>query len=151
MMSKRKVEKLFEEVKRLANCLSEEDDSLNLEQVRTQLRETGIDPDQLKARLHARLQELAKRERLANRIVSPSLKQAIETTRPDDEMPRTPQAAHSFVERWLDKLKAPFVLPPDVETCRAYRKGSEISEKDETDLDQIERDFKLKVKRENER
>jgi hypothetical protein len=151
MMSKRKVEKLFEEVKRLANSLGEEDNSLNMEQVRAQLRETGVDPDQLKARLHGRLQDLAKRERLANRIVSSSLKQAIETTRPDDEMPRTPHAAHSFVEKWLDKLKSPFVLPFDVETCRAYRKSSEISEKDERDLDQIERDFKLKVKRENER
>src|SRR5580693_9211093 len=86
-MSKRKTDQFFEEVRRFAKNLGEEEESLSPEQVRARLRETGIDPDQLKAHFHEAALKFAKRETLANRYVPLLLKQAIDTTRPDHQFP----------------------------------------------------------------
>jgi hypothetical protein len=150
-MSKQKTEQFLEEVRRIAQNLGEGDESLSPEEVRTHLRETGIDPDELKARFHQAALKLAERERLANRIVSSLLKQAIETTRPDDELPRDISLARAFAERWLDKFASAFALPVNFQISRAYRKSDDLSDLDKADLDKLEEELKRRVERENER
>ena len=150
-MSKQKTERLLEEVRRIAENLGEGDESLSPEQVRAHLRETGVNPDELKARVHQVALKLAERERLANRGVSFLLKQAIDTTRPDDQLPHDISAAKAFAERWLDKFLSDFVLPANFQVARAYRKSDELSDLDKADLDRLEEDLKQRVKRENER
>jgi len=150
-MSKRKTERLLEEIRRMAERLGEGDSALNHEEVRNELRETGIDPDELKARFHEAAKRLAERERLANRFVPLSLKQAIDATRHGDQVPNDPGAARVFAERWLNKFRLLFELPEDLQVARAYRKSENLSETDQMDLDQLEKDLKEKVKKENER
>ena len=150
-MSKRKTERLLEEIRRMAERLGEGDSTLSREEIRDELRETGIDPDVLKARFHETAKRLAERERLANRFVPLSLKQAIDATRPGDQVPNDPEAAVLFAERWLDKFRSLFALPKDLEVARAYRKSEDLSEADQMDLDQLEEELKEKVKKENER
>src|SRR5712691_3203282 len=150
-MSKRKTERLLEEIRRMAERLGGGDSALSREEVRNELRETGIDPDELKARFHEAAKRLAERERLANRIVPLSLKQAIDATRPGDQVPNDPEAARVFAERWLDKFRSLFALPADLEVTRAYRKSEDLSKTDQMDLDQLEEELKENVKKENER
>lgn len=149
-MSKRRTERLFGEIAQMAARLGEGDESLSIDEVRDQLRETGIDPDELKARFHEMAKRLAERERLANRPVPLSLKQAIDATRPGDEMSSNPTSARIFADRWLDRFRSAFTLPANLEAARAYRKTGDVSEHDERDLDRLERELKEKVKRENE-
>lgn len=150
-MSKRKTERLFEEIGQMAAHLGEGDESLSRDEARDQLRETGIDPDELKARFHEMAKRLAERERLAERPVPLSLKQAIDATRPGDQMPSNPASARTFADRWLDRFRSAFILPPNLEAARAYRKTGDVSQLDKKDLDRLERELKEKVKRENER
>jgi hypothetical protein len=150
-MSKQKTEQFLEEVRRIAQSLGEGDESLSPEQVRAHLRESGVDPDSLKARFHQAALKLAERERLANRSVSLLLKQAIDTTRPDDRLPNNISAARAFAERWLDKFSSAFVLPANFQVSRAYRKSDDLSDLDKADLDRLEDELKQRVKKENER
>jgi hypothetical protein len=150
-MSKRKTERLLEEIRRMAERLSESDSSLSREEVLKELRETGIDPDNLKSRFHQAAKQLAEKERLADRMVPLSLQQAIDSTRPNDRMPRDPGAAGVFAERWLDKFLSSFSLPPNVEVVRAYHRSGDLSESDQADLDRLEAELREKVKKENER
>jgi hypothetical protein len=150
-MSKQKTERFLEEVRRIAQNLGQRDESLSPEQVRAHLRDTGVDPDELKARFHQAALELAERERLANRFVSSLLKRAIDTTRPDDELPHDISAARAFAERWLDKFASAFVLPANFEISRAYRKTDDLSDSDQADLDRLEQELKRRVEIENER
>jgi hypothetical protein len=150
-MSKEKTDRFLEEVRRIAQDLGEGDESLSSEQVRTHLRETGVNPDELKARFHQAALKLAVREHLANRSVSLLMKQAIDTTRPDDQFPHDISAARAFAERWLDRFLSTFVLPADFQVSRAYRKSDDLSDLDKADLDRLEEELKRKVKKENER
>jgi len=150
-MSKKKTERLFDEIRRMAERLSEGDSSLSPEEVRNELRQGGIDPDDLKARFHKAAMQMTERERFADRIVPLSLRQAIDTTRPDNQMPREPATALAFAERWLAKFASSFALPSNIEVARAYRKSGELSESDKRDLDTLEQQLKEKVKKENER
>jgi hypothetical protein len=150
-MSKRKNEQMLEEVRRLVRCLEEDDESLGTEERRVHLRETDVNPDELRARFHEAALKLAKRELLANRSVSQLLKRAIDTTRPDDQLPQEMSAARSFAGRWLDKFMSDFVLPSDFQVCRSYRKSDDLSDVDKTELDRLEEELKQKVKKENER
>jgi hypothetical protein len=150
-MSKQKTERLLEAIRRMADHLGESDTALSQEEVRNELRETGIDPDELKLRFHEAAKRLAERERLAKRFVPLSLKQAIDATRPGDQAPSDPEAGRVFAERWLDKFRSLFVLPVDLEVVRAYRKSEDLSETDRIGLDQLEEELKDKVKKENER
>lgn len=150
-MSKRKTERLLEEVRRMAERLGEGDSSLNHEEVRNELRATGIDPDELKARFHEAAKRMAEQERLANRFVPLSLRQAIDATKPGDQVPKDPGAARVFAERWLDKFRSIFELPADLAVARAYRKSESLSETDQIELDQLEEELKKRVKKENER
>lgn len=150
-MSKQKTEQFLEEVRRIAQSLEQGDESLSPEQVRARLCETGVDPDELKTRFHQAALKLAERERLANRFVSPLLKQAVDTTRPDDELPHDTSAARAFAARWLDKFASAFVLPANFQISRAYRKSDDLSDLDKADLDQLEKELKRRVQKENER
>jgi len=149
-MSKRKTERLFEEIRQMAERLSEGDESLSRDDVRDHLRGTGTDPDELKARFHEVAKRLAERERLADRPVPLSLKQAIDATRPGDELPSNPASARAFADRWLDRFRSAFTLPPNLETVRAYRKTGDVSHLDQNDLDRLEQELKEKVKREHD-
>jgi hypothetical protein len=150
-MSKRKTERLMEEIRRMAARLEEGDDSLNREELRDQLRELGLDPDELRTRFHQRIKRLAERERLADRPVPLALKQAIDATRPEDEIPRDPASAEAFAERWIEKFRSPFAIPPNLESARAYRKSGDVSRSDQDELDRLEQELKERVKVENER
>ncbi len=150
-MSKQKTEQFLEEVRRIAQSLGAGDESLSPEQVRAHLRESGVNPDELRARFHQAALKLAERERLANRPVSLLLKQAIDTTRPDDQLPHDISAARAFADRWLDKFSSAFVLPANFQVSRAYRKSDDLSDLDKADLDRLEEELKQRVKKENER
>ena len=149
-MSKRKTERLFEEIAQMAAHLGEGDESLSRDETRNELRETGIDPDELKARFHEMAKRLAERERSADRPVPLSLRQAIDATRPGDEMPSNPASARIFADRWLERFRSAFTLPANLEAARAYRRTGDVSELDKRELDRLERELKEKVKREND-
>jgi hypothetical protein len=149
-MSKQKTERFFEQVRRIAQDIGEGEEALTPEQVRARLRETGVDPDSLKARLHEVALKLAEKERLANRSVSPLLEQAIDTTRPEGQFPHSPAVAATLAQRWLDKFTSTIVLPTNLEVQRAYRNSDDLSDFDKADLDQLEQRLKQKVKEENE-
>ena len=150
-MSKRKTEKLFEEIRRLADCFSEGEDNLEVSELRKRLLESGINADDLKARFHIAVKELAQRERTANRSVPDLLRQAIDSTRPATDIPRDPVAARRVADRWFDYFLGPFKAPQNLEACRAYRKTGQVSESELKDLDQLEDELKRKVKEESER
>lgn len=150
-MSKHKNEQLLDEVRRLVQSLEADDEPLGAEERRVHLRETGVNPDELRARFHEAALNLAKREVLANRSVSQLLKRAIDTTRPDDQIPQDTSAARSFAGKWLDKFTSSFVLPSDFQVCRSYRKSDDLSDLDKAELDRLEEELKRKVKEENER
>jgi hypothetical protein len=150
-MSKHKNEQMLEEVRHLVQSLEEDDESLSTEERRVLLRETGVNPEELRARFHEAALKLTKRELLASRSVSQLLKRAIDTTRPDDQLPQDMSAARSFAGRWLDKFMSTFVLPSDFQVCRSYRKSDDLSDEDKAELDRLEEELKQKVKKENER
>lgn len=149
-MSKRKTEKLLDEIRRLADCFGENDENLAAEELRKQLGESGVDADELKARFHLAAKELAKRERMANRPVPTLLRQAIDSTRPATDIPRDPTAARKVMDRWLESFSAPFKLPANLEVCRAYRKSSDVSRAEQDELDRLEEELKRKVREESE-
>jgi hypothetical protein len=150
-MSKRKTEKLFEEIRRLANCFSEGEENLATEELRKRLLESGLDPDTLKARFHIEAKQIAQREVRANRSVPKLLRRAIDSTRPGTDIPRDSILARKAVDNWLESFLGPFKAPQDLEACRAYRKTGEVSEAELEDLDRLEDELKRKVKEESER
>jgi hypothetical protein len=149
-MSKRKIERLFEEIRRMAAQLEEGDESLSRDELRDRLLEGGVDPDDLKARFHQTAQRMAERERLADRSVPLALQQAIDSTRPEGQIPSNPASARIFADRWLDRFSSAFVVPSNLEAARAYRKTGDVTDLDKEELDRLERELKEKVKRENE-
>ncbi|MHB8656310.1 MAG: hypothetical protein ACYDA9_20840 [Terriglobia bacterium] len=149
-MSKRKTERLLEEIRRIAAQLEEGDESLSRDELRNHLREAGVDPDELKARFHRMAKLMAERERLADRRVPLALEQAIDATRPEDQMPTDPTSARIFADRWLDRFSSAFVVPSNLEAVRAYRKTGDVSKLDQEELDRLEQELKEKVKKEDE-
>jgi len=150
-VSKRKTEKLFDEIRRLADCFGEGEEKLTVEELHEQLRQSGVDPDELRARLHLAAKQFAERERTADRRVSDLLNQAIDSTRPPTDIPRDPAAARKAMDRWLGWFSSPFRMPENLEVCRAYRKTGEVSKDDLDDLNRLEQELKRKVKEESER
>lgn len=149
-MSKRRTERLLEVIRRMAAQLEEGDESLSRDELRDHLREAGVNPDELRARFHQMARRMAERERLANRPVPLALEQAIDATRPEDQMPSNPASARIFADRWLDRFSSAFVIPSNLEAARAYRKTGDVSEVDQEELDRLEQELKEKVKKENE-
>jgi len=105
----------------------------------------------LKARFHQAALKLAVKEHLANRSVSVLMKQAIDTTRPDDQFPHDISAARAFAERWLDRFLSTFVLPAGLSSFPSVPQSDDLSDLDKADLDRLEEELKRKVKKENER
>ena len=155
-MCKPNNEPLAEDILRLADSLA--DDSIeNVDELRRQLREGGIDPDALRARLHQSATQVAKREQAASRPVPLALQQAIEATRPtggpDDQSEGQSESqsvtAIRIADHWLDRLLSPLRFPSNLETARAYRKGSQLAKSDKQELDQLESELKERVKNTN--
>jgi Zn-dependent peptidase ImmA (M78 family) len=149
-------EPLAEDILRLADSLVD-DPIANVDELRCQLRERGIDPDALRARFHHSATQIAKREQAASRPVPLALQQAIEATRPadgpedqfEDQSESQSVTAISIADHWLDRLLSPLRFPSNLETARAYRKSSHLANSDQQELDQLESELKEKVKKTN--
>src|SRR5207247_2072839 len=126
-MPKRDLEKLFESVRAMAERLIQGEDKLGSAQLANELRQSGINAEELRKRLYVAAQQLAEKERAAGRPAPLALQQAIDQVSPDDVMPSTETAAHSKMGRWLEKFSASFALPEHLETVRAYRKTGDIA------------------------
>lgn len=149
-MPKRDVERLFEAVQEMADRLGEGEEHLTSAQLATELRQSGVDPQLLRQRLHEALKAIAQRERLARRHAPIAIRQAIEKLAPDDIMPSSEPAAQSKMERWLQKFSDTFVLPENIETARAYRKTGDVSADEEADLNELEQQLKDDIKKQDD-
>ena len=151
-MSKPSNQPLAEDILRLADSLVD-DPIANVDELRRQLREGGIDPDALRARFHHSATQVAKREQAASRPVPLALQQAIEATRPadgpEDQSETQSVTAIRIADHWLDRLLSRLRFPSNLETARAYRKGSQLAKSDKQELDQLESELKERVKKTN--
>ena len=149
-MSKRDVERMFEDVREMAERLTAGEEKLAASQLADQLRQSGIDPDLLKKRLHEAVKGIAARERAAGRVAPLAVQQAIEQTAPDDVIPSSPKAAEEKMGRWLDRFGSGFSLPDQLGIARAYRKSGDVNESDQADLDSLEEDLKDRIKKKHD-
>jgi Zn-dependent peptidase ImmA (M78 family) len=151
-MSKPNNQPLAEDILRLADSLVD-DPVANVDELRRQLREGGIDPDALRARFHHSATQIAKREQAASRPVPLALQQAIEATRqadgPEgqfgDQSESQSVTAIRIADHWLDRRLSPLRFPSNLETARAYRKSSQLAKSDQQELDQLESELKERV------
>jgi len=151
-MSKPNNQPLAEDILRLADSLVD-DPIANVDELRRQLREGGIDPDALRARFHRSATQIAKREQAASRPVPLALQQAIEATRPadgpedqfEDQSESQSVIALGIADHWLDRLLSPLRFPSNLETARAYRKSSQLAKSDQQELDRLESELKERV------
>jgi len=150
-MPKRDTERLFDQIRQMADRLTEGDDAKATSQLAADLRQSGIDPDVLKRRFHEAAKAIAARERAAGRPAPLALQQAIEQTAPDDVMPSDNRAAEAKMSRWLDRFSAPFALPTDLEAARAFRKSGEVAPDEQAELDELEDRLKKDIRKEHER
>jgi len=149
-MPKRNTERLFDQIRRMAERLTEGDDVKAPSQLEGDLRQSGIDPDVLKRRFHEAAKAIAARERAAGRPAPLALQQAIEQTAPDDVMPSDNRAAEAKMSRWLDRFSTPFALPADLEAARAFRKSGEVAPDEQADLDELEDRLKKDIRKEHD-
>jgi hypothetical protein len=149
-MPKRNTERLFDQIRRMAERLTEGDDAKAATQLEGDLRQSGIDPDVLKRRFHEAAKAIAARERAAGRPAPLALQQAIEQTAPDDVMPSDNRAAEAKMSRWLDRFSTPFALPADLEAARAFRKSGEVAPDEQADLDELEDRLKKDIRKEHD-
>jgi hypothetical protein len=149
-MPKRDTERLFDQIRQMADRLTEGDDAKATSQLASDLRQSGIDPDVLKRRFHEAARAIAARERAAGRPAPLALQQAIEQTAPDDVVPSDNKAADAKMSRWLDKFSAPFALPADLEAARAFRKSGEVAPDEQTELDELEDRLKKDIRKEHD-
>jgi len=155
-MSKPNNQPLAEDILRLADSLVD-DPIANVDELRRQLREEGIDPDALRARFHHSATQIAKREQAASRPVPLALQKAIEATRPadgpedqfEDQSESQSVTAFRIADHWLDRLLSPLGFSSNLETARAYRKSSQLVKSDQQELDQLESELKERVKKTN--
>jgi hypothetical protein len=149
-MPKRDLEQLIKNVGEMAARLTEGDDKLSTAQLAGELRQSGINTDELRAKLYAAMKQLAQKERASGRPAPLALQQAMEQMSPDDMMPSSETAALSKMGRLLETFSGSFSLPEQLETARAYRKSGEISPEESADLDVLERILKEKIKKEHD-
>jgi hypothetical protein len=149
-MPKRDVERVFEQVRELAERLTAEEGSLSTSQLADQLRQSGIDPDALKGRLHQALKAVAARERAAGRASPLGLEQAIDQTAPEDVAPASQAVAEKKMDRWLQRFGAAFTVPDLLEAARAYRKSGDVSEAEQAELDELEQKLKDSIAKKND-
>jgi Zn-dependent peptidase ImmA (M78 family) len=155
-MSKPNNQPLAEDILGLADSLVDQPIA-NVDELRLQLREGGIDPDALKARFHHSASQIAKREQTASRPVPIALQHAIEATRPadgaeerfEDQSESQSVTAIRIADHWLDRFLSPLRFSSNLETARAYRKSSQLAKSDQQELDQLESELKERVKKTN--
>ncbi len=153
-MSKPNNQPLAEDILRLADSFVD-DPVANVDGLRRQLREEGIDPDALRARFHHSATQIAKREQAASRPVPLALQQAIEATRPadgpedqfEDQSESQSVTAIRIADNWLNRLVSPLRFSSNLETARAYRKSSQLAKSDQQELDQLESELRERVKK----
>lgn len=150
-MPKRDTERLFDQIRKMADRLTEGDDAKPTSQLAGDLRQSGIDPDRLKQRFHEAAKAIAAIERAAGRPAPLALQQAIEQTAPDDVVPSDSKAAEAKMSRWLDRFSAPFALPADLEAARAFRKDGEVVPDEQAELDELENQLKKDIRKEHGR
>jgi hypothetical protein len=92
-MPKRDVDRLFEEIRKMAERLTEGEAGKSSSQLESELRTTGVDPNLLRRRLYEGAKAIAARERAAGRPASLALQQAIEQMAPDDVLPFGPEGS----------------------------------------------------------
>ena len=149
-MPKRDLDRLFDDIRKMAERLTEGDVGKGNSQLASELRATGIDPELLRRRLHEGARAIAARERRAGRPAPLALQQAIEQMAPDDLIPSDPKLAEAKMDRWLDRFSSPFVLPPDLKGARAFRKRDAVVENEQADLDTLEQQLKEEIEKEHE-
>lgn len=147
-MPRRDPQRLQDQIREIAQRLTEGEECLTAAELGEELRRSGIAPEKLKQRFYEAARDIETRERSANRPAPPSLQQAIDQFAPDDIMPRDEKIALSRMTRWLDRLSAPLSLPKKeaFEATRAYRKADEISEDEKVDLDELEKELKDEIR-----
>ena len=150
-MAKRDTERLLDQIRQMADRLTEGDEAKTNSQLAADLRQSGIDPDVLKRRFHEAVKAIAARERAAGRPAPLALQQAIEQTAPEDVMPSDTRAAEAKMSRWLDKFSAPFAPPADLEAARAFRKSGEVAPNEQAELDELEDQLKKDIRNEHDR
>lgn len=144
-MPKRHLQRLQDQIREMAQRLTDGDEKLASAELGEKLRQSGIDPEQLKRRFYEAAQEITTRERSANRPAPRSLQQAIDQFAPDGIMPRDEKTAVSKMARWLNGLTAPLLLPDQFEAAHAYRKAGEVADEEKTDLDELEKRLKDEI------
>ena len=149
-MSKRDVERMFADLRDMAERLTAGEEKLATSQLADQLRLSGIDPEALKKRLHEAVKGIAARERAAGRVPPFAVQQAIEQTAPDDVIPNSQKTAEEKMGRWLDRFGSGFSLPDQLGIARAYRKSGDVNEDDQADLDSLEEDLKDRIKKKHD-
>src|SRR5271156_1174158 len=107
-MPKRDVERLFDQIRKMAERLTAGEEGKGNSQFASDLRESGIDPDILRRRFYEAAKAIATRERTAGRPAPLALQQAIQQMAPDDVMPSDSKAAEAKMARWLERFSAPF-------------------------------------------
>lgn len=146
-MPERDVDRIFEQVRELAERLTAEDGGLSTSQLADQLRHSGVDPDALKRNLYDSLKAVAARERAVGRATPLGLQQAIEQTAPEDIVPASQKIAEEKMKRWIERFGAAYAVPDLLEAARAYRKSGDLSQ---AELDELEQKLKDSIAKQNE-
>lgn len=149
-MPKRDLERLFAQIRQMADRLTEEEVAKGNSQLASDLHLSGINPDDLRRRFYEAARAIAARERASGRPAPLALQQAIEQMAPDHVVPSDAKAAESKMSRWIDRFSAPFAPPTDLEAARAFRKGGNVGENEQAELDELEQQLKNDIRKEHE-
>jgi hypothetical protein len=149
-MPKRDVDKLFDEIRKTAERLTEGEKQEGNSQLESELVATGLDPDILRRRLYEGAKAIAARERAAGRPAPLALQQAIEQMAPDNVIPSDPKVAEAKMVRWIDRFSSPFALRSNLKAVHAFRKRGDVDENEQAELDELEQQLKDDIKKEHE-
>jgi hypothetical protein len=112
------------------------------------LRAADIDPGELRARLHARFDGLAKAYAAKGQRVPPLLKQALADLRPgvshsraERELLREAQTSICHLLKQANQLPQLLLKLPSPTLAAAYRSKKELSEQDKKLLDEVAEDL----------
>jgi hypothetical protein len=150
-MTKKNREKFFERVRADAERFCPNLDSLSTSEIRDLLSAAGTDVGSLRKRLNESVKKLASAQRLKGNRVPQYLNDVIDLTGAPDEPAKNPKIAMEKAVKWLDGfVEKGIPLPKEITVQRAYRKASDLSDKDAALLNQLEEKLKDRIKKENE-
>ena len=116
------------------------------------LRAADIDPEELKARFHARFDGLAKAYAAKGQRVPPLLRQALADFRPgvshsraERELLREAQTSIRHLLKRAKQLPQLLAKLPSLTLAAAYRGKKELSERDKKLLDEVAEDLQRRV------